>query len=507
MAEPQAFIRVVPRGGRRTASQIGDQLKYFSRKGKAELKRSERYQGITVSVGEIDELSQSWAEETGNYPSGLADRERAQDLTCHIVVSFEPGTDDEKAHNAGRSWADEMFGKEHGAGRFDYITAFHSNRPHPHLHIVVNRRAYDGTHWLKISKRDPLFNYDNMRTALVEVAARHGISLAATSRAERGISNAPLTTGGYRRVQRDAVSIEPPEELDFLDLRQSYDQIRNFIEAGMQAAALSAQPKRDRRREPVAPLATDVKMNDAVPQSGGSGSGPDVSLDEQIPRKRKRDVDDDGANAAVSGTQVGTPPTQSNKGSFSSRNDLAAQTSSVSLKRQRISQPPGPSSPAERDQLNGSLLRIPLSRNVPLSEMGSTRSLNHRGQDAAFSLSQLQQLEENANGLQEAAPSLSEKKLGKRKREEAGSSLVASIAAKGQSGSGDTPPVTEAGLPSRDRDTSPPVDASTSETRAIKRTRHGLDANGTERANDIEMGGSIGSRRRGKRKSNDRDPL
>ena len=96
----------------------------------------------------------------------------------------------------GRAWADEMFNSGRYGGKWDYVTVFHSKTTdvpdkateHPHLHVVVNRRGLDNEGaWLKISKRDPHMNYDNMRETLAEVARERGLELDATSRAERGL--------------------------------------------------------------------------------------------------------------------------------------------------------------------------------------------------------------------------------------------------------------------------------------------------------------------------------
>ncbi|MGY3281149.1 relaxase/mobilization nuclease domain-containing protein [Bradyrhizobium sp. S3.7.6] len=215
MPHPQAIVRIVPRGGARTARQIRDQLKYLSRNGAVDLQRSERHQGVFLPYDRLDEIAQSWAEQTGNYQAGQSAAESNQDLTTHIIVSFPPGTDTSRAHAAGRAWTETMFGSGYNGGSFDYFTAFHVDRQHPHLHVVVNRRALEG-HWLKIARRHPQQNYDNMRAVLVDAAYDHGIELDATRRADRGIMERPITYAEFRRRQRvrEAVAIRPEAEAD-----------------------------------------------------------------------------------------------------------------------------------------------------------------------------------------------------------------------------------------------------------------------------------------------------
>ncbi len=215
----QAIVRIVPRGGVRTARQILDQWMYLCRGGELSLQGSERHMGIWLRTEELKELADSWVMETGTcratrtaatatLPPAPAQADIPA-LTTHIIISFPPGTNVECSFRIGRAWAEEMFGSGQNGGTFDYITACHSDRPHPHVHLVVNRRALEG-HWLKISRRHPQLNYTRIRSALVEVAGRHGVMLDATSRTDRGIAEAPLTYAEFRRRARAADSAPSP---------------------------------------------------------------------------------------------------------------------------------------------------------------------------------------------------------------------------------------------------------------------------------------------------------
>ena len=211
MTAPQAIIRIVPNGGTQSAGQIVDQLNYLTRKGTVDLQRSDRHQGVVVPSTQFAEEANSWVRQTGNNPEAAPE---AADLTTHIVVSFPPPVDPEDAvatehyrqrtFAAGRAWANRMFGPQTGddPNAFDYMTVFHTDRQHPHLHVVVNRRSTHGD-WLKISRRDALFNYDNMRHVLVDAAYDCSIELDATSRAERGITERPITYAQHRRLERE----------------------------------------------------------------------------------------------------------------------------------------------------------------------------------------------------------------------------------------------------------------------------------------------------------------
>ncbi|ABC92934.1 UNVERIFIED_ORG: type IV secretion system T-DNA border endonuclease VirD2 [Rhizobium etli] len=201
---PQVIIRIVPDGGTRTLQQIINQLEYLSRKGKLELQRSARHLDIPVPPDQIAELARSWVQETGVYDESQPDERREQELTTHIIVSFPPGTGRADAYAASREWAAEMFGSGNGGGRYNYLTAFHVDRDHPHLHVVVNRRELLGREWLKISRRHPHLNYEALRMKMAEISLRHGIVLDASSRAERGILERPMTYAQFRRLERQA---------------------------------------------------------------------------------------------------------------------------------------------------------------------------------------------------------------------------------------------------------------------------------------------------------------
>jgi type IV secretion system T-DNA border endonuclease VirD2 len=200
-AHSQAFIRIVPRGGAKSATQIYNQLMYLSRRGAEPLRRCARHLSIALTKSALKAAAQSWVSEAGVYQSPQDAACAVQALTTHIVISFPPGTDVSSAFTAGRAWAEEMFGSGRHGGTFDYLTACHNDRPHPHVHLLLNRRALEG-HWLKISRRHPDLNYERLRSSMVAIARLHGIALEASSRVTRGIDAPAVTYAEYRRRAR-----------------------------------------------------------------------------------------------------------------------------------------------------------------------------------------------------------------------------------------------------------------------------------------------------------------
>lgn len=228
---PQAVIKIIRNGGTHTPKEIKAQWDYISKEGTVNLERPESAHGANLERQQWSEESRHWAHLTGRYAPGQAGPSNI-DMTTHIVVSFPPGTDPNDAYAAGRSWSERMFrpldhdnddidiGPNAGAGdqfhpvqNYDYVSAFHTDRDHPHMHIVVNRRG-SAHGWLKISRRHPVMNYTNMRNVLVDTAAENNIILEATTRAERGVEGQPPTDAELRRRARVPIPIIPRDQRD-----------------------------------------------------------------------------------------------------------------------------------------------------------------------------------------------------------------------------------------------------------------------------------------------------
>ena len=118
-----------------------------------------------------------------------------------------------------------MFGSgTYGGDSYDYYTAFHTDRAHPHMHVVVYRRGLENGEWLKVSERSDM-NYDAMRSVLVDVAGREGIDLEATPRLARGLHDRPVPDAEYRRAgEQGRVPVAP----DHTRRRQSLRRPRCF---------------------------------------------------------------------------------------------------------------------------------------------------------------------------------------------------------------------------------------------------------------------------------------
>lgn len=200
---PQAVVKMVRKGGASDVRGLKAQMDYLSRDGEQALVRSERYMGVEIDDAERDAIESGW--EMPPEGSGLADR------TSHFIVSFPSYSSHGAAERAGRAWAEELFGSgDYSGDSYDYYTAFHTDRDHPHMHVVVNRRGMDQGNWLKVSRRSDL-NYDAMRNVLVRIAEREGIELEATNRYERAIHDRPVPDAEYRRAKEERREVVAPE--------------------------------------------------------------------------------------------------------------------------------------------------------------------------------------------------------------------------------------------------------------------------------------------------------
>ncbi|WP_299821206.1 relaxase/mobilization nuclease domain-containing protein [uncultured Jannaschia sp.] len=231
--KPQAVIKMVRKGGASDVHGLRAQMAYLSRDGQQPLERSE-----TLLGAEIDDVQAAEMERLWRMPpegSGRADR------TSHFIASFPENTDPDAAKRAGRAWAEEMFGSgQYGGDSYDYYTAFHTDRAHPHMHVVVYRRGLEHGEWLKVSQRSDM-NYDRMREVLVDVAGREGIELEATPRLARGVHDRPVPDAEYRlagKEGREPVAPAHTQETATLAAAALLHQSRRFA---MQAQLVEAR--------------------------------------------------------------------------------------------------------------------------------------------------------------------------------------------------------------------------------------------------------------------------
>lgn len=150
--------------------------------------------------------------------------EKAKENTrtaMHMMLSMPPGTDPEAVKNGAREFAHELFSANH-----DYLFVLHTDKKHPHVHLVVRTLGHDGKR-LNPRKAD-LMEY---RQAFASHMRRQGVDAVASVRQGRGnvqkADHSPIEQIGKRlKKSPDAVQ----KRSDILDKRQ-VEAVSELIDA------------------------------------------------------------------------------------------------------------------------------------------------------------------------------------------------------------------------------------------------------------------------------------
>ena len=181
-------VKLVRGGGCHDSRQLGNQLDYLMGKADRVFDSMGTFeQRGPLTADEAREAATRWSESwEGMTSSGQ---------TAHLIVSFPQGTDSRDVEVITARFCERVF-----EGQFDYLAATHSDRAHPHAHIVVNRRGEDGA--LFTLRAGTEHSYETYKDALVEIGLSQGVALEASSRLQRGIIHRAPTDADYRRGLR-----------------------------------------------------------------------------------------------------------------------------------------------------------------------------------------------------------------------------------------------------------------------------------------------------------------
>lgn len=348
----EAMIRRVPKGGTRSIKALARQLGYLSRQTDPDrenivLVGAERHRfnpgtPDAVDPNNVRAFAHRLYLRSGRLPLGNFNSDLENDLTMHFVISFPNGTDPVAAEQAGREWAESVFGLgfRDGPGpaqQHDYVTAFHNHgaeRDHPHMHVVVDRVPFGGGNLLTLSRNHPHWSYEAMRFQAVDAAATYGIELVATTRmpatliqAQRPLTQAehdalrsilmtrPITQDEHRRRQDDARLVPYHDAIfDEQDRAPGANELGAYptLENVQQACEPVYVPDPDTRNGP----GNDQNGNGGG--GGGPGNGPDTRPGGGAPPRDQNqgpsnldqdfDMGDDDRGEGPSGTQHETPP-------------------------------------------------------------------------------------------------------------------------------------------------------------------------------------------------------
>lgn len=128
---PEVVIKIS--GGGRGMRSIKNHFNYISRNGKLEL---EDQDGNKIrGREEIKDLRDEW--KYGKF--GISDKSTKKEA-FNIILSMPPGTDREAVRAAASDFAQNEFRKNH-----QYVLVAHKDEKHPHVHLCVKARGFDGT--------------------------------------------------------------------------------------------------------------------------------------------------------------------------------------------------------------------------------------------------------------------------------------------------------------------------------------------------------------------------
>lgn len=198
-----AVLKKIGKGGTANAKELAAQMDYLFSKsasifGNGVVLDADA-KGLTKD--ERDDIVGDWVEDWRGSPKN--------GHTSHLLMSFPSHVRPEKAKLIAEAWAFEMFQSgEHKDDVWSYVAALHTDKAHPHVHMVVNNRGTVNDSWFFMAK-EHVFNLEIMKERMVAIAAEEGVFLDATSRAERGL----LTYGPSRaEIERARVEGRAPEE-------------------------------------------------------------------------------------------------------------------------------------------------------------------------------------------------------------------------------------------------------------------------------------------------------
>ena len=198
-----AVLKKIGKGGTANAKELAAQMDYLFSKsasifGNGVVLDADA-KGLTRDAR--NDIVGNWVEDWRGSPKNVH--------TTHLLMSFPSHVRPEKAKLIAEAWAFEMFQSgEHQDDVWSYAAALHTDKAHPHVHMVINNRGTVNDSWFFMA-REHAFNLEVMKERMVAIAAEEGVFLDATSRAERGL----LTYGPSRaEIERARVEGRAPEE-------------------------------------------------------------------------------------------------------------------------------------------------------------------------------------------------------------------------------------------------------------------------------------------------------
>lgn len=190
-----AVLKRIHNGGTHTRQQLGQQFDYLFSKASAIFGNMVEHDPDrrTLTPAERKAIAEAWEDGWTRDPKN--------GHTTHLLLSFPADVAPRRALRVAEAWAAEMFQSGTRApDEWAYVAALHTDRAHPHVHIVVNNRGVANDSWFYMAKGHA-FEIQAMKDRMVEIAAEEGLFLDSSSRIDRG----KLTYGPSRAELESAL--------------------------------------------------------------------------------------------------------------------------------------------------------------------------------------------------------------------------------------------------------------------------------------------------------------
>lgn len=196
-----AVLKKIARGGTHTGGELRTQLDYLFAKadwcGGNIVDYDPRRRTLTPEERReiVDVWSDGW---TRNPKNGQ---------TTHLLLSLPQHIRPATARSIASDWAAEMFESGEHGDEWSYVAALHTDRAHPHVHIIVQNRGVLNGAWFYMA-REHSFNLTHMKERMAAIAEDHGVPLDTTSRLERGILSYGPSRSEIEAARREGRSVE-----------------------------------------------------------------------------------------------------------------------------------------------------------------------------------------------------------------------------------------------------------------------------------------------------------
>ena len=179
-----AVFKRIRAGGCKTRRSLGNQLDYVNDKAVFTFSSQANSMSGEATLSEeqkakiLDQWTGTWR---GSSKLGF---------TSHMLLSFPTDVSAEQVRDIALDWCEHFFESGYYGDEWDYVVAVHTDRDHPHAHILLNNRGKDQGLWFSCWA-EGVMSPQLMREKQAEIAETYGVALDATTRLERGIFAKP----------------------------------------------------------------------------------------------------------------------------------------------------------------------------------------------------------------------------------------------------------------------------------------------------------------------------